>query len=196
MCNFLNMRYNLIFFFLVSFHTLRAQVPEMKEIYTTSLLNYYSFAPASIVVTDSSINRYVISTNYLDLIAPGRYGKRYLFGKELDSSWLNFLTKANSDKNHLTKNRIEVDKTPNFYVNLVSDNSIKKSTSKMGHNGFMKQFGVGDRIELSSILRIGNKAVVELSKYCSSLCGEGVLLFLEKQNGKWIVIYTQRLWIS
>jgi hypothetical protein len=39
-------------------------------------------------------------------------------------------------------------------------------------------------------------AFVELTHNCSGLCGKAIAIFLEKINGKWIIVKQKMLWIS
>ena len=40
------------------------------------------------------------------------------------------------------------------------------------------------------------KAYIELTLVCSGLCGEGYKIYLEKKNGKWIIVKRKLDWVS
>jgi len=51
-------------------------------------------------------------------------------------------------------------------------------------------------IELSPIASDGTHAVFYFSMRCEGLCGEGDLVFFEKENGKWKSLYKAPLWYN
>lgn len=44
--------------------------------------------------------------------------------------------------------------------------------------------------------RNGSQALVFVTNWCRSLCGEGIFYLLEKENGEWKVVKNRMIWIS
>lgn len=170
------------------------RISNRQAIYATVLSNYYGNSPASIVITDSTVNSDIIRTDYSE-IAKGYSNKEFniYFDKEkMDSTWISTLIKANARKTNLSNVKLPNFKPRCIYIRFISNDSLRA----VGLWEFEKVFKVRDRVSVSNIILIGNRAIVEVNRMCGSLCGDGSLYFLEKRNGKWIVVTRMPLWIS
>lgn len=176
------MRKLFLLLFLFYSHISLSQKKDSKEIYSVSLEYYFAKEPVSLIVIDSTRNGRIHKVDYTGII--------------IDSAWTLELSKANSKKLRLIKNAVKVRNTPNVFVRLIPRDSVVKAMSAMGYVGFQKEYGVSYRVEFSSIIFLKRKAIVELNFYCGNLCGEDILLFLEKKKGKWKVVFRKRIGIS
>jgi len=154
------------------------------------------------VMDDSTRNREIYNWDYVryseNLFNYDRSGNPVKF--LLDSSWLPFLKNVNTKMRMLKKTRI-----PEFKsiakVHILNKDTISslKEQFTVG-SGFYKNIGwMKGRLEFSDIILSDKKnmAIVEFSETCGSLCGAGMLYFLQRdRNGKWKVVYTIQTWVS
>jgi hypothetical protein len=77
-------------------------------------------------------------------------------------------------------------------LSKVNSTSFKKKRAKRKNSDEYDFYEIG--IPLFS--KDNNRAYVELSHYCGSLCGHGEAIFLEKIKGKWIIVDKIETWIS
>ena len=175
----------------------KRKLSSFKKIYSSAISFYYGSKPANIVLTDSTVNRYVAETSYND-IADNLDKRNVIFNGsvKLDASWVSVLRKADKKKNNLKNYKLPDIKLNNWGIRLVSKDSIRLSMQDMGMEGFRKVFQVGDYIELSSIILIKNKAILELSRFNNELNAEGKIFFLKKIKKKWVVVSFINTWVS
>jgi hypothetical protein len=175
---------------------LLSQNSTQRKIHTAAIRYYYGYKPVAIVLIDSTVNYEITRYQFSNLISEYK-GKTYLQFKEVDSSWKKALNKADGLKLHLKNKRIQLNNADSLYVQMASKDSIMKSNKHYAkEGGFRKVFKVSDLIELSDIILLGNKAIVALDLDCGLLCGESVLIFLEKKKKKWIGIYRVMISVS
>ncbi len=176
----------------------KKKISDIEAIYAEVINQHYDYQPASIIMSDSTTNQAIISTNY-DEIAEDFLRKpreRRYWLTELDSTWVPTLVKANEKKASLSNNKLPNFKPKCVYIRFISNDSIKRTYKNMGHYGFENVFKVRDRVSVSNIIQIGNKAIVEINRMCGSLCGDGTLYFLEKRNGKWVMVTRMQTSVS
>jgi hypothetical protein len=168
----------------------------LAEIYSSALNYYYKSKPVNLVITGTTINRYILETDYEELAnllrKPGVVFNGLI---KLDSSWISFLRQADKRKHSLEQYRISELKSPIYSIRLIDADSIKKIRNA-GWEKFHQTFGWSDQVEFSGIILNENKAIVEFGRTSEALSGEGMLFFLEKMEENWIVVSYLQTWVS
>lgn len=156
-----------------------------KEIYSTVICDYYKDKQSGILLIDSSVNDYIVKTNYREIgdAYSGDIPPIFIDTKRMDSTWTETLKEAEKAKYNLT-----VIKIPEFNSNCV-------------HVDFASKVAAGkretrDKVKFSSIIIIKNRAIVEFARSGGLLDASGTILFLEKIKGKWEVVSKIPVWES
>jgi hypothetical protein len=199
----------LLLFILLSFAA-SAQKNEKKaanDIYASALRYYYkdyALRPMNCVVTNCTINWEITQVDYSTTLDFVNQENKFTGRKErLDSSWAVAFLEAEKKKNIPTKQPLYFNALPG--ASIVAKDSIDKSfgdyndstnLNNTGWNGFVKKFGWRDHIELSGIIFLNNKAIVEISCIRHEDDGEGLILFLQKVNKEWIVVSYMQSWVA
>jgi hypothetical protein len=162
-----------------------------QKIYAAIITRYYDYKPAAIVVIDSTLNRNLISSDLAEVALEIYTHDSIMHYSRLNSTWKEWLALAFKKKVDLTENKLPRFKPYQVSINFVKIDSIRR----VGHD-FSEIFKVRDQVSVSRIIRMDDKAIVVMDRSCGALCGEGMLYFLEKKNGRWIVIMGSSLWVS
>jgi hypothetical protein len=162
-----------------------------QKIYAAIITRYYDYKPAAIVVIDSTLNRNLISSDLAEVALEIYTHDSIMHYSRLNSTWKEWLALAFKKKVDLTENKLPRFKPYQVSINFVNIDSIRR----VGHD-FSEIFKVRDQVSVSRIIRMDDKAIVVMDRSCGALCGEGMLYFLEKKNGRWIVIMGSSLWVS
>ena len=179
---------SLVFFTLFCLLTFSSQSQgsntDKKGIYTAAIRFFFNGHSGSISVEDSTANHYIIGTNYTEIADQIKNGPPPQMDlSKMDSTWGKALRQADKIKYALRSCSLPV-----FATDSVEIQFIKSADSP--------QQDYGIRIRFSNIILLKNKAIVELGVTRDILGGNGVLYFLEKRNGKWLIISAMETWIS
>ncbi len=175
-----------------------AESNDKRKVYATVLNYMYGPSPSYVVITDSTYNASLIEMDY-SLIANAYSKDReniYVDKTKMDSTWVPLLLEADNKKHKLMRIKLHAIKPYKMAARLVSNDSICLAYKKMGHDGFEEVFKARDHLTLSNVILSGNKAIVEVSRMCGSLCGEGAIYVLERKNGRWMVVTRIERWVS
>lgn len=177
----------MLFCLIFSNHQAKSQDRQktFKSIYSVILISQYGSKPVSIALYDSTVNNYIIKTNYNE-IANGYNAEvppTDIDISKMNASWVKTLRKADKLKNKLDRSKI-----PDFDLENISIDHISSKSSSL-QNG-------GTRIRFSSVLLFKCRAIVEFSHASGILHGSGSLFFLQKKKGKWLIVSQMETWIS
>ncbi len=149
------------------------------------------------VLFDSTENRPIQETDFADYVHYLRVTKN----RELDSSWLLFLEKADETKLGLIK--IKLGEIPSIHIIrlLSKDTFFAKRGKTLGVGaGEVEPYGWVEgyaRISTPIFSKKKDKAIVVIGFIRGSLNGNGGFLLLErKRNGKWVAIKYVQTWVS
>lgn len=157
----------------------------LQKVYSSAISHHYKGKSAYILISDSTVNEYIFKTNYLQIsneiisdVPP------MMDISKMDSSWGSALRRADTMKLKLKGYKLPPFKTDDVKIEFVK-------------NAVGSKPGVGEKVQLSSIILIDNKkAIVELNISGDIQNAYGLLYFMEKQGDKWIVISSMETWVS
>jgi hypothetical protein len=160
-----------------------------QEIYQTVLSNFYrqyevAVRPTSLVMSPRLVNREITRTDFR-AIAENLSDQCQIIGDmHLDISWLTILQTADKRKNNLRQGSLNF--IPSLKkIGLITNDSVHRIQSS-------------DNIELSDIILLNDKAIVEVSRVSNYDQGEGCgeIFFLERIKGIWTVVSQMNSWMS
>jgi len=108
-------------------------------------------------------------------------------------------TIADFQLNNETERKLEDNFAINDRVVFFSKKELEQLYRKDRWNKFYKRHPKAHGIITFSgvgINRERTQALVNVSKNCGFLCGQGEFIFLQKKNGKWAIEQIAKLWIS
>jgi hypothetical protein len=173
-----------------------------RKIYAAVMNDFCKEKTWGYVIEDSTRNREIYIWGYDRYIealsVPARKGGT---GKLLvDSSWLPFLKSLNTKTIALRTVKVpEFETVAHVYILNKDTIAALRDNGTVGSGLYGRLGWMQGKLEVSDILFSdkNDMAIVELSNLCGSLCGEGMLVLLQREKDKkWKVVFKIGTWIS
>jgi hypothetical protein len=172
------------------------------EVYAATLDSVFAHSSGHRIVVESRTEKGVSRSNRV-----ASYWEQLEKIPGMDPSTFDSFEKENRERATLPRidaKRIAVELADDTVFDNLKKIEIREDTTRLTNAGrYWKRFTArfGDALGVASFTRIGynkarNEALLEMGFGCGSLCGEGRIVMLRKNQGVWRVVYMKLTWVS